>query len=55
MISDATTFFLVFATVFLSLAAYLWKLDTAAKRLEFRISLLEEQNAADATTKKVEE
>ncbi len=54
MISDTTTFFLVFAAVFLGLGAYLWKLDRDAKRLEFRIAVLE-QKAHDATAKNDEQ
>lgn len=54
MISDNTTFFLAFAAVFLGFAALLWKLHRDAKRLEFRIQVLEQETGSgpsDATPK----
>jgi len=41
MLSDATTFFLAFLAIFGGLAAYLWHLDRAARRLEERLATLE--------------
>jgi len=54
MINDNTTFFLAFAAVFLALGAFLWRLHQDAKRLEFRIQVLEEEThegTGDATPK----
>ncbi len=54
MMTDQTTFFLAFAAVFLGFAALLWKLDRDAKRLAFRIQVLEQEagvSAGDATPK----
>ena len=45
MVSDATTFFLSFLAVFGGLAAYLWHLDRAARRLEARLATLESATA----------
>lgn len=55
MISDSTTFFLAFAAVFGSLAALQWKMHHDAKRLEFRIAILEDARFNDATAKKDDE
>lgn len=41
MPSDALTFFLSFLAVFGGLAAYLWRLDRQARRLERRVETLE--------------
>ncbi|MEA3136008.1 MAG: hypothetical protein QOJ26_1673 [Thermoplasmata archaeon] len=41
MVSDQLTFFLSFLAVFAGLAAYLWHLDRAARRLEARLATLE--------------
>jgi CcmD family protein len=49
MISDATTFFLSFLAVFAGLAAYLWHLDRAARRLEARLATLEAASASAAS------
>ena len=38
---DRTTFFLAFLAVFGGLAAYLWHLDRAARRLEARLAAFE--------------
>ena len=43
--NDATTFFLAFLAVFGGLAAYLWHLDRAARRLEHRLATLESATA----------
>lgn len=43
--NDATTFFLAFLAVFAGLAAYLWHLDRAARRLEARLVTLESATA----------
>ena len=43
--NDATTFFLAFLAVFGGLAAYLWHLDRAARRLEQRLATLEAATA----------
>ncbi|HUR26201.1 MAG TPA: CcmD family protein [Candidatus Thermoplasmatota archaeon] len=43
--NDATTFFLAFLAVFGGLAAYLWHLDRAARRLEARLVTLESVTA----------
>ena len=43
--NDATTFFLAFLAVFGGLAAYLWHLDRAARRLERRLATLESATA----------
>ena len=45
MAADATTFFLSFLAVFGGLAAYLWHLDRAARRLEARLATLERATA----------
>ena len=45
MATDATTFFLSFLAVFAGLAAYLWHLDRAARRLEARLATLEAATA----------
>jgi CcmD family protein len=45
MISDAATFFLSFLAIFAGLAAYLWHLDRAARRLEARLATLESATA----------
>jgi CcmD family protein len=42
---DRTTFFLAFLAVFGGLAAYLWHLDRAARRLEARLASLESATA----------
>lgn len=58
MISDNATFFLAFAAVFLLLGGFLWKLHLDAKRLEFRLQVLEEtrpEGARDATAKNQDE
>jgi CcmD family protein len=41
VVSDQLTFFLSFLAVFAGLAAYLWHLDRAARRLEARLATLE--------------
>jgi CcmD family protein len=45
MVADETTFFLSFLAVFAGLAAYLWHLDRAARRLEARLATLERATA----------
>lgn len=50
MISDNATFFLAFAAVFLGFGVFLWKLHQEARRLEFRLQVLEESD--DAMPKK---
>jgi CcmD family protein len=45
MPADATTFLLAFLAVFGGLAAYLWHLDRAARRLEARLATLEAATA----------
>jgi CcmD family protein len=46
MVSDQLTFFLSFLAVFAGLAAYLWHLDRAARRLEARLATLEASRPA---------
>ena len=43
--NDATTFLLSFLAIFGGLAAYLWHLDRAARRLEERLAALEAATA----------
>ncbi len=48
MISDATTFFLAFAALFIALGIYLWLLDGRTRMLEDRVAGME----ADMTSAK---
>lgn len=52
---DQTTFFLAFLALFGGLAAYLWHLDSTARRLERRLASLEaatDPPSAEAATAK---